>query len=92
MARIIAALRSGRAYADRARAAKSRCVPAGRKPSVSRSSFEISAGWTFGNRKALMPCALSRESSCVQTGSTVLDERAERHNLGRPGVAAAYRT
>jgi hypothetical protein len=35
----------------------------GRKSSVSRHSFEISAGWTFGNRKVPGP---SRESSCFR--------------------------
>ncbi len=45
--------------ADRALAAKSRCPPAGLKPSVSTHSFESSAGWTFGNRKVSMPRARS---------------------------------
>ena len=31
-----------------------------------QDSFEISSGWTFGNRKVLMPCARSRESSCIK--------------------------
>ena len=58
-----------------------RCPPAGRKPSVSKSSFEISAGWTFGNLKVVMPCARESRDQLLQTGSTVVDERAERQDL-----------
>ncbi len=57
-------------------------MPAGgRKPSVSRSSVEISAGWTFGNLKVVMPCARESTDQLLQTGSTVVDERAERQDL-----------
>ena len=49
-------------------------------PSVSRHSFEISAGWTFGNRKVPHASRAESREQLLQTGSTVLDERAERHD------------
>ena len=36
-----------------------RRLPSGRKPSLSMSLVVISAGWTFGNRIVVMPCARS---------------------------------
>ena len=56
-------------------------MPAGgAEPERLQDSSAISAGWTLGNRKVVMPPAWSREQ-LLQTGATVLDERAERDNL-----------
>ena len=58
-----------------------------------------SAGWTFGNRKVPMPCARSRESSCVRRAPpSSMNERsdticpaAHQHKEDRPRFARRRR-
>ena len=43
--------------------------------------MRISAGWTFGNLKVCHALRAESKDQLFQTGSTVVDERAERQDL-----------